>query len=119
MNIGKPTASPGTEARPYTVTEAVALEKDNTVVSGWVKGYIVGAVAPEVAEVKSNSDINWSADDILGSTLVIGATPDTKDINDALVIALPDGSDFQKYGNLADNPGVYGKAIEVKGTLQS
>ena len=37
MNIGKPTASPGTEANPYTVTQAVALEKDNNVVSGWVK----------------------------------------------------------------------------------
>ncbi len=117
MNFGNPTIAPGTQDNPYTVADAIATVNSGTPRSGWVSGYIVGAVAPEVTSVTSNSDIEWEADVVLGNTLVIGATPDTRDISEAMVIALPQGSALRRYGNLADNPGNYRKAISVKGTF--
>lgn len=117
INFGNPTVAPGTETKPWTVDEAVALEAAGTAKSGWVTGYIVGAVAPEVTEVKSNSDIEWTSTPVLANTLVIGQTPDTKDIANALVIELPAGSALRQYGNLVDNPSNYGKQIWIRATL--
>lgn len=117
MNFGNPTIAPGTEENPYTVADAVATINSGTPRNGWVSGYIVGAVAPEVTSVTSNADVEWGADVVLDNTLVIGATPDTRDITQAMVIALPQGSPLRRYGNLADNPGNYLKAISVKGSF--
>lgn len=117
MNFGNPTVPEGTQSKPWSVDKAIEFEKAGTEKSGWVSGYIVGAVGPEVTEVKSNSDIEWTSTPLLSNTLVIGATADTKDIEHALVIELPDGSKLQTLGNLVDNPGNYGKAISVSGTL--
>lgn len=117
MNFGNPTIAPGTEDNPYTVADAIATINTGTPRSGWVSGYIVGAVAPEVTSVTSNADVEWGADVVLDNTLVIGATPDTRDISQAMVIALPQGSALRRYGNLADNPGNYRKAISVKGSF--
>ena len=117
MNIGDPTVPKGSETNPWTVDEAVALEQESSTNSGWITGYIVGAVAPEVTTVTSNDDVEWSSTPVLGNTLVIGQTADTKDINNALVISLPSGTKFQELGNLPSNPSNYGKQIWVKGTL--
>lgn len=108
---------PGTKEKPYTVEQAIKEQADGSAAAGWVKGYIVGAVAPEVSEVKSNDDIEWSAPTILDNTLVIAPTPDTKNYNECLVIGLTGGSVFQQVGNLSDNPGNLGKEILVSGTL--
>jgi hypothetical protein len=51
--------------------------------------------------------------------MVIGATADTKDINNCLIVALPSGSALRQYGALRDNPDVYKKQIWIKGTFQS
>jgi hypothetical protein len=117
MNFGNPTIASGSESNPWTVEQAVALEQAGSVKSGWITGYIVGAVGPEVTTVSSNSDIEWTSTPILDNTLVIGATPDTKDLSEALVIELTSGSTLQTYGNLVNNPGVYGKQIWIQGTL--
>lgn len=117
MNFGNPTVAPGTEDNPYDVVGAIAEINNGVSRSGWVKGYIVGAVAPEVENVSGNGDIEWSDEVILDNTLVIGQTADTKDIANALVISLPSGSDLRKYGNLVDNPANYKKEIWVKGTF--
>lgn len=55
------------------------------------------------------------ADVVLNNTLVIGASADTKDISEALIIELPVNSALRQYGNLADNPSNYKKKIKVKG----
>lgn len=117
MNVGNPTEAQGTRNNPWTIDQAVALETAGTKASGWITGYIVGAVAPEVTEVKSNDDVEWSSTPVLGNTLVIGQTPDTRDINNAIVIELPEGSSLMTYGNLVNNPTVYGKQIWLKGNL--
>ena len=115
MNVGNPTVPMGSENNPYPVADAIAKIKGEADASGWVKGYIVGAVAPEVTEVKSNEDIEWSAEVVMDNTLVIGASKDTKDIADAMIVELLPGSDFRTYGNLKDHPENYQREIYVKG----
>lgn len=105
----------GIESNPWTVEKAISIQNSGR--SGWVSGYIVGAVAPEVTEVKSNSDIEWTAPTTLGTTLVIGPTKDCKDYTKCLVVALPQGSAFRTQANLADNTEVYQTEIKVKGTM--
>ena len=48
---------PGTKENPYDVPGAIKDIKSGIAASGWVKGYIVGAVGPEVETVSSNTDI--------------------------------------------------------------
>ena len=107
----------GSKEDPYTVAEAI--EKQGAGVMGWTEGYIVGSVKGNVTNVTSSSDIIWGADAEMDNTLVIGATADTKDIKDCLVISLLQGSDLRKYGNLCDNPGVYGKRILAYGAFEN
>ena len=108
---------PGAKDNPYTVDEAVKAQINGITAQGWVKGYIVGAVAPGVEEVTSAEDIEWEAPTVLANTLVIGQTPDTRTLDHALVIYLTSESAFEQYGNLRDNPSNLGKEILVHGTL--
>lgn len=117
MNFGNPTVGPGAEDNPYTVTEAIEIEKDGTSAKGWVTGYIVGAVADGVESVTSNDDIQFRADPVMDNTLVIAATPDCKNFEECLVIDLPQRSKLRDFGNLPENPGNYGKQIWISGTL--
>ena len=112
----EPVSTKGQVDDPYSVDEAVEVVGKNK--TGWVKGYIVGAVAPGVNEVKSNSDIQWEAPAALANTLVIGQTADTKDIAHALVVTLPDGSLLRTVANLVDNPTALGKEISIYGAIE-
>lgn len=107
--------SSGTLKTPFTVAEAI--EKQNTGTKGWVQGYVVGAVAPEVTSVKSNADIEWKAPTVLDNTLVIADDPDCKDYTKCIIIPLPQGSPFRAEANLRDNYTLYKRAIKVKGVL--
>lgn len=114
--IGFSTDISGTEASPYTIEQAIELQGS---ASGWVTGYIVGAVAPEKTTVASNSDIEWTAPTTLDNTLVIGMNPDTRDISQCIVMELPQNSALRAAANLRDNPAVHGTQIWVKGKLES
>lgn len=118
MNFGNPTIAPGTEDNPYTVEEVVFNEQEGRKTTGWVTGYIVGAVASEVENVSSDSDIEWGAPTELANTLVIGQTPETKSISEALVIALPVDSKLRSFGNLREHPENLGRQIWLKGTFE-
>lgn len=117
MNFGNPTLPVGTDTNPYTVAEAVAIENGATTTAGWVKGFIVGAVKAEVTEVRSADDIEWTAPTEMNNTLVIGQAPDSRDLAQCLVVALPQGSAFRQVANLRDNAANLGKEIRVYGTL--
>ena len=108
---------PGAKDNPYSVDEAVQAQIDGITAQGWVKGYIVGAVAPGVEDITSADDIEWEAPTVLANTLVIGQTPETRTLDHALVIYLTSESAFEQYGNLRDNPSNLGKEILVHGTL--
>ncbi len=115
--IGFENSTKGTAGDPYTVAEA--LEKMNSQRSGWVTGYVVGAVAPDVTEVKSNSDIEWKAPTTLANTLVIADAADVTDYTKCIMIELPQGSKLREQANLHDNDVIYKTQIWLKGTLAS
>ena len=107
----------GTQSNPYPVSDAILAQ--NSGAKGWVQGYIVGAVAPEVTSVSSNNDIEWKAPTILDNTLVIADDPNCKDYTKCIVVPLPQGSPFREQANLRDNAVYYRYPIKVKGTLAS
>lgn len=115
MNFGNPTTAPGTEENPYTVDQARELVGQSA--SGWMKGYIVGVVAPEVTEIAGDNDIEWDAPFTLSNTLVIGPAPDCHKINECFVLPLPQGSALQEYGNLKSHPELLGREITVNGSF--
>lgn len=109
--------SKGTKADPYTVEEAIAL--NNSGASGWVTGYIVGALKAGVQTVSSNDDIDWTATDPTDNNLIIAAKADVRDWNQCMVLPLAQGSPARTKGNLADNPGNLGKKIMAYGTYRT
>lgn len=117
MNFGNPTMGPGDKDNPYTTAQAIEAIGNGETPTTWVSGYIVGTVAPEVTAVTTNNDIDWGVDPTLNNTLVIGETADTRDIANCLIVALPAGSDLQKYGAIRENPSNVGRAIKILGTL--
>lgn len=119
MNFGNPTVSPGAKDNPYTVAGAIEVEAAGKSAQGWVKGYIVGTVAPEVTTISSSDDIEWTAEATLANTMVIAADPECTDVAQCLVFSLPQDSKLRQYGNLRDNPGNYKKEILIYGKLDS
>lgn len=113
--IGFENNTKGTLKDPYTVLEAI--EAQDTDAEGWVEGYIVGAVGPEVQTVSGNGDIEFKAPTTLDNTLVIGETADTKDIAQCVVVALPPQSSFRNDASLVKYPELLGTKILVKGKL--
>lgn len=117
MNVGNPTEE-GSKSQPYSVEQAIAFANSGTTTTGWVKGYIVGTVAPEVTEVTSNEDITWVAPFIMDNTLVIAPEPDCRDIARCIILPLAEDSKLHEVANLADNPDVLGKTIAVQGRFE-
>jgi hypothetical protein len=107
---------PGTQSNPFTV--AMAIESQNNG-KGWVTGYAVGAVAPEVTSVSGNGDIEWKAPTTMDNTIVLADDPNCKDISKCVIVPMPQGSLFRDEANLKDNPEFYQKVIMVKGDLAS
>ena len=107
----------GTKDNPYSVADAIAGIQSGATTRGWVRGYIVGAVAPEVETVTSNADIQFTQTPDLANTIVIGATPETTDYTQCLVVQLTQDTDLRKYGPLRDNPGNYKKQIDILGNF--
>ncbi len=120
MNFGNPTVPKGSDIdHAYSIDDVIEMENAGTAGSGWVTGYIVGAVGPEVEnQITSSDDIEWTADVTLANTLVISYAPGVKDIAACLVVSLPQGSSLRQYGNLLDNPSNFGKQIWLKGTFE-
>ena len=115
--IGFTTTTKGLMKDPYTVTEAIEVQNQGK--NGWVFGYIVGAVAPEVTNVSSNSDIQWGAPSTLDNTIVIADDPNESDYTKCIVVPLPQGTPFRTEANIRDNAGAYKTGIYIKGDLAS
>lgn len=117
QNFGNPTVPVGDKTNPYTIQQAIAMQVNGQPTTAWTQGYIVGAVAPEVETVTSNSDIEWKAPTVLGNTLVIGQTAETRDIQECIIVALPQGSALREMGALNTNPDNLGRKINIRGTF--
>jgi len=118
MNFGDPTLPRGVKERPWNISEAVKMIDKAEGKTGWVEGYIVGTVAPEVETITSASQIEWGANATLPLSVVIGLTPESRDLSECLVIELPQGSVMREYVALAINPGNLGKKLAVTGRLE-
>ncbi len=117
MNIGNPT-NKGSKNDPYTITDAINVIKGgSSSASGWVGGYIIGTVAPEVTEIKTLADITTAEPFIMNNSLVIVDNVDNYDISNILIVNLPQGTPIAEYGNLVDNPDNLGKFFKVQGRL--
>jgi hypothetical protein len=73
----------------------------------------VGSVKPGKSAVASNDDVKWEAPFAMANTIVLGATADTKDIANCVVVELVDGTALRSVANLKDND-VLGKNLLVK-----
>lgn len=107
----------GTEDNPYDILEAVQQIADGTSVNmKWFTGYIVGTVKPEVSEVSSAEDFQFEAPFIVSNTLVIGQTPESKSIEECVIVRLPLDSPLREYGNLHNHSDNLGRQIWLVGT---
>ena len=119
MNFGNPTVAPGDESNPYSVAEAVAIEEEGkTATNVWVKGYIVGTVAPEVENITSDADIEWGTGPTLSNTVVIASDPASQNIAECIVLALPKGSTMREWVNIQAHPDNVGRLLTVRGNLE-
>ena len=118
MNFGNPTLPEGTKDRPWSVATAVQMENLGENETGWVQGYIVGTIASEVENITSANDIEWGANATLAASVVIGQTRDTRDLNQCLVISLPQNSAIRDQVALLNHPENLGKKLTLLGRLQ-
>jgi hypothetical protein len=110
-NIGS-----GTSSDPYSIDYVLENQKGNT--SGWIEGYIVGAVKDGVSSISKNEDISFAgSSEYMDNYVVLAASADVKDYTKVVVVNLPSGSDMRTKVNLADHKDNIGKKLKVTGLL--
>lgn len=100
----------GTEANPYTVTDAKTVGSGTNV---FVKGYIVGFI-PD----KSLSEAVFSAKNAVNLNVIIAASADETDVNKCMPVQLPAG-DIRTAVNLKDNAANLGQEVLLCGNIES
>ena len=78
----------------------------------------MGTIASEVENITSANDIEWGANATLAASVVIGQTRDTRDLNQCLVISLPQNSAIRDQVALLNHPENLGKKLTLLGRLQ-
>lgn len=106
--------SKGKREDPYSIEEALAA--DNNGMTAWTEGYIVGGTRVGAQTLTPENAI-FSADGLLfPGTLLLGPTPDCRDISRCMVVELPQNSRLRENANLLDNPDVLGHKMKINGT---
>lgn len=105
------TEGDGTEAKPYTVADVIAL--NNTVATGWVKGYIVGSSNGGATLTLTPADEAQSASNVL-----IADNANETDLSKIVPIQLVSKTEIRSAINLVDNPGNIGKELIITGSLE-
>lgn len=106
-------ATQGTEASPYTVTDAKTVK---TGTSKYIKGYIVGYVPDKALNEAIFGDA--SSAEAAPTNLLLAAKADEKDVKNCMPIQLPFG-DLRTALNLKDNPGNLKKELIICGNIES
>lgn len=110
----------GTEDDPYDVLSAIKIQDES---EAWVQGYIVGAA--KATTVVTNDDILWEPpfgnDAITKATVVIANNPDERNINNCLVVYLPNNNpnEIRQHVNLVDHQENLHKILKVNGHLKN
>jgi len=109
----------GTSDDPYLVNYVLSHQTSGK--TGWVKGYIVGALQSGVNAsntIDSNDDIEWTSS-FMNNTLVIAADSLEDDWQHCVVVNLPAGSPLRDSVNLSDYPGHIRHLLAVTGTFEN
>lgn len=106
-------ATQGTEASPYTVTDAKTVK---TGTGKYIKGYIVGYV-PDMALNEAVFGDASSAE-TAPTNILLAAKADEKEVNNCMPIQLPAG-DLRTALNLKDNPGNLKKELLICGNIET
>jgi len=119
MNVGDPSVE-GIKTKPYTIERAIELSATNNV-TGWVKGYIVGTIQPEITTISSNADIQWIGSEpfIVDNYLILAPTLETRDYTKCLLVPITANSALYTYGNLADHPDNAGRTLNIRGRFST
>ena len=103
----------GTKESPYTVAQLLSqgapavAEADK-----WVKGVIVGFI-PD----KSLSEAVFGTSGAVATNIILGATDAVASSSEVLPVQLPAGT-IRSSLNLKDNPGLLGKEVLLKGSVE-
>lgn len=106
-------ATQGTEASPYTVTDAKTVK---TGTSKYIKGYIVGYVPDKALKEAIFGDA--SSAETAPTNILLAAKADEKEVNNCMPIQLPAG-DLRTALNLKDNPGNLKKELIICGNIEN
>lgn len=106
-------ATQGTEASPYTVTDAKTVK---TGTGKYIKGYIVGYVPDKALNEAIFGDA--SSAETAPTNILLAAKADEKEVNNCMPIQLPAG-DFRTALNLKDNPGNLKKELIICGNIET
>ena len=106
-------ATQGTEASPYTVTDAKTVK---TGTSKYIKGYIVGYVPGKALNEAIFGDA--SSAETAPTNILLAAKADEKEVNNCMPIQLPAG-DLRTALNLKDNPGNLKKELIICGNIET
>ena len=106
-------ATQGTEASPYTVTDAKTVK---TGTSKYIKGYIVGYVPDKALNEAIFGDA--SSAETAPTNILLAAKADEKEVNNCMPIQLPAG-DLRTALNLKDNPGNLKKELLICGNIET
>lgn len=106
-------ATQGTEASPYTVTDAKTVK---TGTGKYIKGYIVGYVPDKALNEAIFGDA--SSAETAPTNILLAAKADEKEVNNCMPIQLPAG-DLRTDLNLKDNPGNLKKELIICGNIET
>ena len=106
-------ATQGTEASPYTVTDAKTVK---TGTGKYIKGYIVGYVPGKALNEAIFGDA--SSAETAPTNILLAAKADEKEVNNCMPIQLPAG-DLRTALNLKDNPGNLKKELIICGNIET
>lgn len=106
-------ATQGTEASPYTVTDAKIVK---TGTGKYIKGYIVGYVPDKALNEAIFGDA--SSAETAPTNILLAAKADEKEVNNCMPIQLPAG-DLRTALNLKDNPGNLKKELIICGNIET
>ena len=106
-------ATQGTEASPYTVTDAKTVK---TGTGKYIKGYIVGYVPGKALNEAVFG--NASSAETAPTNILLAAKADEKEVNNCMPIQLPAG-DLRTALNLKDNPGNLKKELLICGNIET
>ena len=106
-------ATQGTEASPYTVTDAKTVK---TGTSKYIKGYIVGYVPDKALNEAIFGDA--SSAETAPTNILLAAKADEKEVTNCMPIQLPAG-DLRTALNLKNNPGNLKKELIICGNIET